>query len=79
MAAKLSTSQSKPPPGSRITLLPRGGFVVDTTAGHIQFGIPPETLKDSIAMGMEVPLHYVVPPSPFSLRLVAVGASVGPP
>ncbi len=69
MAATLATArQRKPPPGSRITLLPRGGFVVATASGALQFGIPPETLKDSIAIGMEVPLHYVVPPKPFSLR-----------
>ena len=36
--------------------------------GALQFGIPPETLKDSIAGGMEVPQNYVVPPKPFSLR-----------
>ena len=28
------------------TFLPRGGIIVSTVAGDIQFGIPPETIKD---------------------------------
>jgi len=42
--------------------LPRGGVTVETAAvGRIQFGIPPETIKDSMLMGMEVPRVYIVP------------------
>lgn len=42
--------------------LPRGGVSVATTAvGRIQFGIPPETIKDSMMLGIEVPRIYIVP------------------
>lgn len=41
--------------------LKRGGLVVDTSAGSIQFGIPPETIKDSLISGFEVPQFFVVP------------------
>lgn len=43
--------------------LKRGGLVVDTSAGSIQFGIPPETIKDSLISGFEVPQFFVVPDS----------------
>ncbi len=35
MAAELAAMQSKPLAGSRITLLPRGGFVVSTVNGKV--------------------------------------------
>ena len=41
--------------------LKRGGLVVKTKLGWIQFGIPPETVKDSLNLGIEVPSYYVVP------------------
>jgi CRP-like cAMP-binding protein len=41
--------------------LPRGGVVVNTSAGPIQFGCPPETIKDHMALKLTVPTHYVVP------------------
>lgn len=42
--------------------LPRGGFSVDTNAvGRVQFGIPPETIKDSMRLGIPVPQIYIVP------------------
>jgi hypothetical protein len=34
MASELAAYQTKPQAGSRITLLPRGGFVVSTTTGR---------------------------------------------
>ncbi|MEZ0230899.1 MAG: cAMP/cGMP-dependent 3',5'-cyclic-AMP/GMP phosphodiesterase [Planctomycetota bacterium] len=48
--------------------LPRGGLVVKTSAGLIQFGIPPETIKDSIISGKEVPTTFVVPRERFDRR-----------
>lgn len=45
--------------------LPRGGVVVDTPIGPIQFGIPPETIKDHMALGLPVPTTFVVPVEPF--------------
>lgn len=42
--------------------LPRGGVSVETSAvGHVQFGIPPETIKDSMRLGIPVPSVYIVP------------------
>ena len=31
----------------KVTELPRGGYLVDTKAGYIQFGSPPETMNVS--------------------------------
>ena len=46
--------------------LPRGGVSVETVAvGRIQFGIPPETIKDSMLLGLEVPRVYIVPTERF--------------
>jgi len=44
------------------TRLPRGGVSVETKAvGRIQYGIPPETIKDSMRLGIPVPQVYIVP------------------
>ncbi|MCS6901988.1 MAG: cAMP/cGMP-dependent 3',5'-cyclic-AMP/GMP phosphodiesterase, partial [Myxococcales bacterium] len=48
--------------------LPRGGTYVKTSAGPIQFGIPPETIKDSMALKLPVPTVYVVPHELFHRR-----------
>lgn len=44
-----------------LTALPRGGYLVDTSAGYIQFGSPPETLKDTIFLPKGVPNIFVLP------------------
>ncbi len=44
-----------------VIALSRGGLYVPTSAGPIQFGLPPETIKDSMARGLAVPAVYVVP------------------
>jgi glyoxylase-like metal-dependent hydrolase (beta-lactamase superfamily II) len=41
--------------------LPRGGYYVRTSAGPIQFGVPPETIKDCMSMSLDVPVMYVLP------------------
>jgi len=42
--------------------LPRGGTNINTQAvGRVQFGMPPETIKDSMQMGFPVPTVYIVP------------------
>lgn len=42
--------------------LPRGGISIETQAvGRVQFGIPPETIKDSMILGLGVPSVYIVP------------------
>jgi len=40
--------------------LPRGGTIVKTPQGDIQFGIPPETIKDSMKLGITVPTYFVI-------------------
>ncbi len=48
--------------------LPRGGVYVRTPAGPIQVGVPPETIKDSMALDLPLPAVYVVPPTLFERR-----------
>jgi len=48
--------------------LPRGGVYINTSIGPIQFGMPPETVKDSMELGMPVPSIFVVPPERFNLH-----------
>lgn len=43
-----------------ITWLQRGGCVIKTKIGYIQTGMPPETIKDTIVLGNEVPQYYIV-------------------
>ncbi|KAG7350581.1 metallo-beta-lactamase superfamily protein [Nitzschia inconspicua] len=53
-----------------IDSLPRGGISFETKGvGRIQFGIPPETIKDSMVLGMEVPTVYIVPVERFCREL----------
>ncbi|KNC52044.1 uncharacterized protein AMSG_11630 [Thecamonas trahens ATCC 50062] len=40
--------------------LEHGGVVVETVAGPVQFGIPPETIKDSMRAQLDVPTYFVV-------------------
>ena len=40
--------------------MPKGGYVVKTSEGPIQIGMPPETIKDHLKVGNEVPTAYVV-------------------
>ncbi|DAZ95077.1 TPA: hypothetical protein N0F65_002971 [Lagenidium giganteum] len=54
--------------------LPRGGVVVSTSIGPVQMGMPPETIKDSMKLGLPVPRHYIVPSEPFTKTL---GANMG--
>lgn len=44
-----------------MTSLPRGGYLVDTSIGYIQFGSPPETLKDTIYLPLGVPKIFILP------------------
>jgi len=55
--------------------LPRGGISLDTQAiGRIQYGIPPETIKDSMRLGLDVPIYYIVPVERFCRE---VGTALG--
>lgn len=48
--------------------LPRGGVYVRTSAGAVQIGMPPETIKDVMAQSLEVPTAYVLPRELFDRR-----------
>ena len=50
------------------TALPRGGYYVRTSAGAIQIGIPPETIKDVMELKLDVPVAYVLPRDLFDRR-----------
>lgn len=42
---------------AKVNFLPRGGVHVQTKYGAVQFGLPPETIKDSMSGGLEVPIR----------------------
>ncbi len=48
--------------------LSRGGFLIKTLSGSIQFGIPPETIKDTMKLSGNVPKTYIVPNYMFSIE-----------
>ncbi len=52
----------------KVTYLKRGGCFVTTKDGPIQFGLPPETVKDYLANGLEVPVHYILPTKRFDKK-----------
>eukprot|EP00457_Paulinella_chromatophora_P000795 gb/GEZN01000795.1/.p1 GENE.gb/GEZN01000795.1/~~gb/GEZN01000795.1/.p1 ORF type:complete len:1074 (-),score=181.42 gb/GEZN01000795.1/:218-3439(-) len=56
-------------PLEKVIHLPRGGFYVKSDIGPIQFGIPPETIKDSMLLGLPLPSHYVIPKTRFNLKM----------
>ncbi|MBN2736712.1 MAG: cyclic nucleotide-binding domain-containing protein [Spirochaetales bacterium] len=44
-----------------LTVLPRGGYLLKTPVGYIQFGAPPETIKDTMSLPESVPQIFVLP------------------
>ncbi|MCS7204488.1 MAG: cAMP/cGMP-dependent 3',5'-cyclic-AMP/GMP phosphodiesterase [Leptospiraceae bacterium] len=40
--------------------LPRGGYLVQTSVGYIQIGIPPETIKDTMMLPLGTPQIFVI-------------------
>ncbi len=48
--------------------LERGGYYVATRVGAVQFGMPPETVKDVMALELEVPVLYILPRELFDRR-----------
>ncbi len=48
--------------------LPKGGIIVQTVIGNIQYGIPPESVKDSIITGVDVPEYYMIPKNRFNFE-----------
>lgn len=59
---------SSEPTEPTVVHLKRGGTIVRTSIGLVQFGAPPETIKDALAAGLEVPAVYVLPSTWFSKR-----------
>ena len=51
-----------------VTNLPRGGFLLDTPEGYVQFGSPPETIKDTMALPNSVPQIFVMPRQLFNWK-----------
>lgn len=49
-------------------ILPRGGFLLDTDNGYVQFGVPPETIKDTMAFPKGVPQVFVLTDIMFDWR-----------
>jgi len=57
-------------PNMEVLKLPRGGLSIETEAiGRIQYGIPPESIKDSMNLGVSVPTFYIVPVERFCREL----------
>ena len=46
---------------AKVMSLPRGGYLIETSAGSIQFGAPPETIKDTMKLERGVPSVFVLP------------------
>lgn len=68
-SAELSSNLRKVPrKQEQLIRLPRGGIVIHTSLGNIQFGMPPETVKDSMLMGIDVPEIYVIPTRRFDFN-----------
>ncbi|MCF8109311.1 MAG: cAMP/cGMP-dependent 3',5'-cyclic-AMP/GMP phosphodiesterase [Desulfohalobiaceae bacterium] len=51
-----------------VIFLPRGGAAISTTLGPIQFGSPPETIKDTMTTEHGVPDTFIVPQTLFNLQ-----------
>ncbi|PRP86006.1 putative transcriptional regulator, Crp/Fnr family protein [Planoprotostelium fungivorum] len=44
---------------AKLFQMPNGGTIVKTVLGRVQIGIPPETIKDSMKCGIDVPNYFV--------------------
>jgi hypothetical protein len=49
----------------KIMSLPKGGVVINTAIGKIQYGVPPESVKDSIANNFAVAEYFIIPNDQF--------------
>ena len=60
--------------GPGLYKLPRGGYLAETPAGNIQFGAPPETIKDTMHLQSGVPDIFVLADEMFSwVKGISVG------
>ncbi|MDB4945484.1 MAG: cyclic nucleotide binding protein [Labilithrix sp.] len=62
------TVTDRPPATPVRVALPRGGYYVRTSAGPVQIGMPPETIKDVMEHKLDVPVAYVLPRELFDRR-----------
>ena len=60
MSTELQT-KTKTKTEETVRILPRGGYLVNTSIGYIQVGSPPETIKDTMLLPKKVPLIFVLP------------------
>ena len=51
---------------SKVIKLPRGGYIVSTKTGNIQFGLPPDTIKDCLTLGINIPKYFIIPSNRFN-------------
>jgi CRP-like cAMP-binding protein/ribonuclease BN (tRNA processing enzyme) len=56
------------PTAPLVVRLSRGGTLVQTSIGAVQFGAPPETIKDALSAKLQVPSIFVMPRTWFSKR-----------
>jgi len=56
------------PDPPKIIQLPRGGVYVKTSAGAVQVGMPPETIKDCLSLKLDLPMYYIVPRERFDRK-----------
>lgn len=49
-------------------MLPRGGYLLDTASGYVQIGVPPETIKDTMAFPKGVPQVFVLTDTMFDWK-----------
>ena len=49
----------------KLMSLPKGGVVINTSIGKFQYGVPPESVKDSIANNFEVAEFFIIPNDQF--------------
>ncbi len=62
----MNSFHNLPVVNGNVRVLPRGGHLVDTPAGYIQFGSPPETIKDTMTFEKGVPKIFVLTADLFS-------------
>lgn len=60
-----TNTETKQLPRGDVIELPRGGYIVDTSLGYIQFGSPPETIKDTMGLPKSTPNIFVLPNKTF--------------
>ena len=62
------STNAPPHPAAQVIRLGRGGVYVKTPCGAVQVGAPPETIKDSMGLGLDIPDTFVIPPELFDKR-----------